>query len=139
LTTAKHRKYVPVGVRLDACLLALGFTLEQIRRGQIHWDHMPPLGTRAVNDDGVMTPDPNDPRYIQPLLVEEHEIKTWGTPATSAGSDIAAIAKAKRLAADQAAFRATLLARTTGEAPPPEKPKRPWPSRPFPKRRKNEK
>jgi 5-methylcytosine-specific restriction endonuclease McrA len=59
-----------------------------------------------------------------------HTLKTFGSPATTAGSDIANAAKAKRLTKEQAAFRARLLAKEPGR----EKPKSKWPSRSFPKR-----
>lgn len=76
------------------------------------WDHRVPLGMTGTNH----------PTNIDPLPRHTHE--TVKTPA-----DLAAIAKAKRLAAEQAAFRQRLLARHQGEEPPP-KPKRK--SRPMP-------
>ena len=133
MTTADHRKPIPLSVKLEACLLALGFTLDEIKGGTIRWDHMPPLGTRGFNEDGKMVPDPNDPRYIQPMRDPDHDVKTWGTKATTAGSDIANIAKAKRLERDQQEFRDRLTAKSQGER---AQRKSRWPQRKFPQQEK---
>lgn len=131
MRTAEIRKTIPIGVKLEACLIALGFSLESIRAGLIRWDHTPPLGMRALNDDGTdFVPASNDPHYIQPLMQANHAIKTFGTPATTAGSDVHNIAKAKRLANEQAMFRVRLLARAAGG--PKEQPiVSRWPRRKF--------
>ncbi len=119
MTTKEHRKAIPLGVKLHACLLLLGFTDEDIAAG-IEWDHQPALAFREIVD-GVMRPPPNDPRYIRPMRKADHALKTnGGGRATSAGSDIHMAAKIKRI---------------TGATKP--KPKRKWGSRPFPKRRKS--
>lgn len=97
MTTKQHRKAIPVGVKLHACLLLLGYTEEEIAHG-LRWDHFPALGLRVVDPEtGVMTPAPNDPRYIRPMRIAEHDRKTFGSRATTAGGDIHAIAKVKRL------------------------------------------
>lgn len=113
MTTKEHRKAIPVGVKLHACLLLLGFSEKEIAAG-LHWDHHPALGLREVKD-GVMIPAPNDPRYIRPMRQADHRTKTSGTKATSAGSDQHIIAKVKRL---------------NGEKPRKRK-GRPMQSRPF--------
>ncbi|MGV6875880.1 HNH endonuclease signature motif containing protein [Pseudochelatococcus sp. B33] len=65
-----------------------------------------------------------------------HKAKTNGRPATSAGGDIHAIAKAKRLARDASDFDMRILAKANGDDPPPEqRRKRKIASRPFPKRK----
>lgn len=98
MTTKDHRKHIPIGTKLHATLLLLGFTEEQIVGGQIQWDHYPALGLRVIDEaTGEMMPAPNDPKYIRPMLKEPHAIKTNGTKATTAGSDKHAIAKVKRL------------------------------------------
>jgi hypothetical protein len=92
-------------------------------------DHTPPLALRERTPEGGYIPDADDPAHMQWLGPEANRKKTIGTPATTAGSDIANIAKVRRI----------LLARD----PEAEKlPKRRWPqgrklqSRPFPTRRK---
>lgn len=147
MTTKEHRKAIPLGVKLKACLLLLkipdiaastltgfatkrnlpvridcalmmlGFTADDIDAG-IHWDHQPALTFREIVD-GKMIPDPNDPHYIRPMRAAEHRIKTSGTKATSAGSDVHMSWKIKRI---------------TGETP--KKRKQKIPGRPFPKRTK---
>jgi hypothetical protein len=131
MTTAEHRKHIPIGVKLHAALLLLGFTDDEIVGG-VEWDHAPALALRIVDPvTGEMSPHPNDPRYIQPLRQAAHDLKTFGRPATTAGSDIGNAAKLKRIEREQADFRARILAKQPGQ-------KRPRtgsiPSRPFQRR-----
>ncbi|MGE0231733.1 MAG: hypothetical protein AB7O39_03420 [Flavobacteriaceae bacterium] len=126
--TSDHRKSIPLGVRLHSVLLLLGYTDEEITGGGIQWDHCPALGLRFVDrDTGEMIPAPNDPRYIRPMRTAEHRVKTSGTKATSAGSDIHAIAKAKRGAKKQARHLAAVNAKHDDEAQEPPRPRSKWP------------
>lgn len=95
MTTKEHRKAIPLGVKLHACLLLLGFTDEDIAGG-IQWDHQPALAFREIVD-GKMVPDPNDPRYIRPMKRDAHKVKTSGRPHLTAGSDVHMAFKVKRL------------------------------------------
>jgi hypothetical protein len=136
-----HRKPIPVGVKLKSSLLAAGFSEEAIEGGHIQFDHFPALGIRPVDEHGQIQPPANDYRYIRPMLKADHDIKTRGRGATTAGSDVGNAAKVKRLERDPRGgeeFRRRLLAKAEGK-PPPEtkKRKRPWPSRPFPNQRKD--
>lgn len=141
MRAADHRRHIPIGVKLQAALLLLGFTEEEIAGG-VEWDHQPALALRVVDpESGELVPHPNDPRHLRPLRRAEHAEKTRGRGATTAGSDVGNAAKVKRLERDPRGgeeFRRRLLAKAEGE-PPPEtkKRKRPWPSRPFPKQRKD--
>lgn len=63
-----------------------------------------------------------------PLHKACHAIKTRGTPATTAGSDIHVLAKSRRLTKEQIEFRLRLSAKGPGN-PPPKRGK--IPSRPF--------
>lgn len=131
MRASDHRKAIPVGVKLHAALLLLGFTEDQIP--QLQWDHEPALGLRAIDDEtGEMTPAPNDPRFIRPMLPDSHAVKTRGAGATTAGSDVGKMKKLRHLIAKEAAFRERVLAKG-GQAtqPKPAKRKRAWPSRPF--------
>lgn len=58
-----------------------------------------------------------------------HRVKTSGTKATTAGSDVQVIAKGKRLARDTEEFRRRILAKDAGE---PEKSKSRMRSGPMP-------
>lgn len=98
-----HRKHIPIGVKLHACLLLLGFSDDEIAGG-IQWNHKPALALRVVDEEtGELTPHPNDPRYLEPLRTADHlRITTGRRPgaertATTAGSDIGNAAKVKRL------------------------------------------
>lgn len=131
-----HRLGIPLGVKLHACLLLLGFTDEEITGGGIQWDHAWSLNTRTINADGEMDPHPNDPRYIVPLRKAAHDIKTRGSGATTAGSDVGKGAKLKRIEKDPAGgaeFRRKLLTVKTGldDHAVLAKRKTKWPSRPF--------
>lgn len=97
MTTKDHRKHIPIGVKLHAALLLLGYTDEEITTGVIQWDHYPALGLRFVNEAGEMIPAVNDPHCIRPMRKADHKKKTFGTKATTAGSDVHIIAKTKRL------------------------------------------
>ena len=104
----------------------------------VEWDHRVPvaLGGRHHYYN------------LLPLHRECHKRKTFGTKATSAGSDIHKIAKVKRIAKGKMAVRKEIgsgeqLSSRPGEkgaasdpAPvsAPERPKRKMRSRPFPKR-----
>lgn len=46
-----------------------------------------------------------------------HRVKTSGTKATTAGSDVQVIAKGKRLSRDTEEFRRRILAKDTGDRP----------------------
>lgn len=112
--------------------MALGFA-----PGDIEWDHTPPLALREWDEKaGDFIPPQNDPKFITITLKASHRAKTFGPGGerriTTAGSDIHAIAKVRRIAKDPSGgeeFRRRLLAR-----PPPEEreqPRKKWPSRPF--------
>lgn len=133
MKTSEHRKPIPIGVKLHACLLLLGFSEEEISGGLI-WDHTPPLGLRFVDPEtGQMVPHPNDPRHIQPLRKADNALKTYGPKACAAGGDIHAIAKTKRLAKGQEEFRTRMTSPDKGksERERATKPKRAWPKRRF--------
>jgi 5-methylcytosine-specific restriction endonuclease McrA len=55
---------------------------------EIEWDHFNPVAMGGRHDDS----------NIRPLCKECHKLKTFGSKATTAGSDIHKIAKVKRIA-----------------------------------------
>lgn len=108
------RKKVPINVALAVALRQLGFEPHEVEL-----DHDPALGLRNVNADGTdWDPPQHDARYLVWRPKAEHRVKTSGTKATTAGSDVQMIAKGKRLARDTEAFRLTETgrARTEGSA-----------------------
>lgn len=116
----KRRKSIPLSVKraIDArqgglCNCGCG---TPIGKGFIY-DHWPSLELRPWNEDKTDTvPPANDPNYIQALCSESNKRKTFGSKATTAGSDIQRIAKIKRILKG------------------PKEPKKKLQSRPFPKR-----
>ncbi|WP_066470287.1 hypothetical protein [Bosea sp. WAO] len=136
MRASDHRKHIPVGAKLHACLLLLGYTEEQIPH--LQWDHEPALGLRAIDaETGEMTPAPNDPRFIRPMLPDDHAVKTRGAGATTAGSDVGKMKKLRKLVAKEAAFRERVLAKGgQASAPMTKKQRRAWPSRAFPNRKR---
>jgi len=94
--TKGHRKAIPLGVKLHACLLLLGFTDEDITAG-IDFDHQPALGFREIVN-GVMTPASNDPHFLRPMRRVAHKEKTSGREnITVAGSDQHMMGKIRRI------------------------------------------
>lgn len=82
-------------------------------KANVQWDHDPALRRRNVNRAGTdYVPPQLDPRYIVGRCATSHLIKTSGTGATTAGTDIGAIKKERK--------RNKALAGIT-------KPKRTWP------------
>jgi len=138
MTTAS-RKAIPVGVKLHAALLLLGFTDDDIAGG-IAWDHSPALALRFVDPEtGKLVPEANDPHFLQPLRTADHRTKTCGrrgeARSTSAGSDQNRIAKIDRLAPEHEEFRRRMLTKGEREKPVAAKLKRAWPSRPMNRRK----
>jgi hypothetical protein len=95
----------------------------------IEWDHDPPIQQRLwdplTND---VSPAANDDRFIFPRQKAAHREKT-------AKRDIPEIAKTKRLAKKQEAFREKVLKKIEQETAALER-KRSWGSRPFQRRAK---
>lgn len=127
------RKDIPLSVKLAAALRMLGFTKDD----QVQYDHDPALGLRDWDDErGDFIPPQLDPEFIVIRTKAAHRTKTSGRKgearSTSYGSDAHAIAKIDRLQKDQAAFRAKLLAKDSGEQLA-GKARQSIPSRGFPK------
>lgn len=83
----------------------------------LQFDHTPPLAMRPwCEATGDTIPPASDPKHIQAIHVDCHAIKTSGrrTKARAEG-DQTEIARTQRLADEQAAFRARLLAKAPGE------------------------
>ncbi len=131
-----HRKAIPMGVKLEACLLLLGFTLRQIRsKGAIQWDHSPCLKDRKWDAKaGDFVPAQHDPRFIAPMLKTAHRAKTFGPGGVltihSRNSDISEPKRIARISEKHADFQRRLMTPDKqADEKPRSKPK--WPSRPF--------
>jgi hypothetical protein len=142
--TRSLRKKIPDRIKLEVALRRMGLKIEEVQ-----FDHNPALGLRRIDPvTGETIPPANDPNFIDMLVHEtEHKPKTFGPGGekriTTAGGDIHAIAKVKRLEKQQAEFRRRLTAKQSCEASDPDggtarKAKAKWPKRSFPKRRSTE-
>jgi hypothetical protein len=122
------RRRVPLATQLAAALNQLGLLGKEPEL-----DHEPPLALRKVNAAlGDYDPPQHDPRYLRWLAKAEHKIKTSGTKATSAGSDIWKISHGKRLTQTEEEFIRRILAKEPGKsARPPSR----WPRRKMQRRR----
>lgn len=144
--TERRRKAIPDRVKLIATLRAFGLEIDQVQ-----YDHTPPLALREWDPEkGDTIPPANDPMHIQMLRLSDHREKTFGRGGekriSTAGSDIHAIAKVRRLSRKEEAFRNRLLERDAPTAYLPadhedrgaRRAKPAWPKRPFPSRRKKD-
>jgi hypothetical protein len=127
-----ERKHISLRKQLNVALRQLGFDPTECEL-----DHFPALALRKVNSDGTdWIPAQDDERYLVWRPRAEHRVKTSGTKATSAGSDIHAIAKAKRVSREQEEFRRAMLAKS-GQGEVTEKSSK-WPKRSFQSNKRNE-
>lgn len=129
-----HRKAPPIGVKLAASLLRLGFTLDEIQApGAIEWQHDPPLKERRWDDAaGDFDPPQHDPRFMLPMRKADHKAQTFGPGGEKRvhkrNSDISEPIRLDRLAQKHDAFKAMLAAPKKRKA---ERERSKWPSRPF--------
>lgn len=64
----------------------------------VRFDHRPPLFERRFDTEAWDTvPAENDPAHIEAITKAEHDRRTFGTKATTAGSDLHRKAKAERI------------------------------------------
>jgi hypothetical protein len=146
-TKVKRRKAIPDRVKLLATLREMGLKIDEI-----HYDHNPALELRGWDEERRDTiPPANDAEHIDLMMIRDikrcnecgrsigsHHEKTFGTKATTAGSDIHRIAKMRRLTKKQEEFRSRVMAKVSPDdivtADVKKKPKQKIPNRGFPKR-----
>ncbi len=128
----KRRKYRPLKVERDACLLALGLNPDNFIM-----DHQPPLAMRDYDEaTGLYEPAENDPRYMVPLSPKANATKTYGKKHDVSDGDIHKIAKAKRIRQRELLRTAAGEPTSVLEAATSSKPRKfKIPSRPMPKGR----
>lgn len=109
--TERRRKAIPPMTKLIVALRALGYRIDEIE-----FHHDPALILRRWDAEKQDTiPPANHPDFIRILTKAEHKVQTFGTPATTAGSDVHRAAKMRRVTAQQDEFRSRLLAKDRGE------------------------
>jgi hypothetical protein len=124
MTLPIPRRKVPLRTQLAAALDQLG-----LDPATAELDHTPALGLRAINAAlGDYDPPQLDPQYLRWRGKAEHRIKTSGTKATSAGSDIWKIAHGKRLSREHEEFCRRILRKEPGRS---ARPASRWPKRPM--------
>lgn len=124
------RKAVPLGVKF-LVLLRQSYCPEcnEPLGSKIEWDHYPSLAERKYDVvTGEYTPPENDPACLRALHVDCHKRKSFGTKATTAGSDAHRRAKVRRV---NRVFQEHKLAmKNKGEEQEPKPPSK-WPKRKF--------
>lgn len=92
------RKAIPLGVKVEACIRALG-----LDPAKVDWHHTPPLQLRPLNGAGTDYDPPQlDPRHIVPLARADHQRVTTDRRGESklsvtGNGDVSRIAKVKRI------------------------------------------
>lgn len=101
--------------------------IRKVMGTEINIDHRPPVSEREFNDETNDTiPPANDIAFLEVLTKADHDVRTFGTAATTLGSDAHSRAKVRHLTADQKDFQRRLFAKAEGE----QKPERSaWPKR----------
>lgn len=104
---AEPRRTPPVGKQLAAAKRQIAELLKRcgmapvevpVEEIELQCDHDPALGLRDVcPKTGQHIPHQHDDRYLVFRLVEGHAVKTRGSGATTAGSDIGEMRKTRQL------------------------------------------
>lgn len=98
----------------------------------VRFDHRPALWERRFDTDAWDTiPAENDPAHVEAITKEEHDRRTFGTAATTAGSDLHRKAKGIRLEKKRGTPAVSLKPDHHDDA---RGRKTKWPTRPFQKR-----
>lgn len=114
--TRDTRKNIPCHVKLQCALTALAEALGLDSDTEFQFDHTPALCLRDWDPEtGDFIPPQNDSAFIVVRTKDDHHVKTFGTKATTYGSDIWERAKDRRLQKDQEDFRRRLLAKEPGK------------------------
>lgn len=88
----KHRPAIPDSVAWEAALrqgiaCACGCG-RMVYAHNCNKDHRPPLSDRPYDEKTrKYTPDANDPKFIEIMIDEHHDLRTFGKPSTTLGSD----------------------------------------------------
>lgn len=130
--TRPKRRTIPIRVKRAVverqagfCKCGCGQMVSAEPKTDTTFDHEPALRLRDVNPGlNDYIPPQHSQRHIDALRTACHHIKTHGTGATTAGTDIGKIKKARNLARGGKTVR----------HPMPKPHKRKWPSRTFQKR-----
>ena len=121
------RRGIPVRIKKavcerqnGVCRCGCGMTVSHLPRTGTKFDHRPPIRLRNISADGAdYVPHQHDTDYIDAICAEEHQRRTNGTGATTAGTDTGYIKKERKR--EKAAAGAV-------------RPKRKWSSRSMGKR-----
>lgn len=125
-----RRKAIPLGTKYLVLLRqALCPECSEPLGSKIEWDHRPSLAERKFDvATSLYTPDENDPGYLDALHVDCHKRRSFGTKATTTGSDAHRRAKVRRV---NRAFDAHKKAMKSKGEEQESKPPSKWPKRKF--------
>jgi hypothetical protein len=135
---AEKRRAVPLSKGLPAALAQLeglmrrvGMIPTEVTAVEWELDHEPALGLRDIDPATQQhVPHQHDERFLvwRPKVI--HAVKTRGTGATTAGSDVGEMRKTRQLVEARVEPDDPSIA-PWAPKPKREKPKRAWPKRPF--------
>jgi hypothetical protein len=102
------RRHIPLATQLAVALRQLGLVEPQL-------DHDPALGLRKRTSDGGYDPHEHDPEALVWRDKAAHAVKTRGSGATTAGSDVGNMRHFRKVSASEQAFRDRLLRKEPGQ------------------------
>ena len=109
-----NRIKILVVIRQDGRCKCCNERLDRVDKTE--FNHRPALVNRDINKEGTdYIPEQLSPDYIEALHAGCHKTRTFGTKATTAGSDIHTAAKVKRIRRKRETFSETVLGRRPGQ------------------------
>lgn len=97
------RRAIPVAVKRAVCArqngvckCGCGMVVSEKPKTGTKFDHRPPLRLRDLSQDGDYTPHQHSADHIDALCRESHDRRTFGTGATTAGTDTGLIKKERK-------------------------------------------
>lgn len=123
--TRDVRRSIPASVKVEVLMRALAEAKGLPSDTRFEFDHEPALCLRDFDTaTGDFQPAQNDPHFIVARTEEDHHVKTFGTKATTAGSDIHQRAHGRRLRVTTAEHMQAMDAKAGLCDPPERKPSR---------------
>lgn len=98
------RTHMPIAVKREVslrqeyrCKCGCGQHVSAVPKSNTNFDHRPPLRLRDINADGTdYDPPQHSAEHIDAICKTEHDRRTFGTGATTAGTDFGAIKKERK-------------------------------------------
>lgn len=98
------RRAIPIAIKRQVCArqdghctCGCGLAVSEKPKTGTKFDHRPPLRLRNISADGLdYEPHQHSPAHIDALCREAHDRRTFGTGATTAGTDTGLIKKERK-------------------------------------------